>query len=518
MATDGGYAPLPPESDTLYHLPNVHRTGLIAVGTAALISFISTTGLFLFLTYKLLADLVDRWQHPRQRQRGSVEQGLDLGDRQYSMRDSVAGHDSKATTDHTASAEKRARNPFPLLIYNLLLAEMQTALGYSLNLEWVIRDGIYVGTSTCWAQGWLNNIGVLSSSIFFVSISINTYLSVVQGWRPPRWFIFTWIVFCWLLTIFLTSGGIIATNNGRDAGGWYVRANTWCWVNSQYASARLWAEWAWILASIPITIILYTMVFWSLWRENRSSRHLPRRRVQTREPNLPSGHHPAFLVYPFIYIACTSPLAIARLITVAGGSPSVTYYCIAGLTLGTNGFWNTILWSTTMLFSTPEDMRNTGLDQFAFIRTPITRRYGNIVHINGPASKRNNNLTGGLDGMAGDGTATSRGGSGWWWWNLGGQTRWKGPAQSRNTSQQSLARREVRATPPPPEHGIQLDVVTTVEHEFVDAGISPTGTVSAQDGLILTQHPTKADSTMTTEGSMGKESTDRYSMYRAPTL
>ncbi|ETS78512.1 hypothetical protein PFICI_10574 [Pestalotiopsis fici W106-1] len=512
MASDGGYAPLPPESDTLYHLPNVHRTGLIAVGTAALISFISTTGLFLFLTYKLLADLVDRWSHPRQRQRGSIEQSIDLGDRHYSMHESVVGHDSKSdTVPMTTSSEKRARNPFPLLIYNLLLAEMQTALGYTLNLEWVIRDGIYVGTSTCWAQGWLNNIGILSSSIFFVSISINTYLSVVQGWRPPQWFILTWITFCWLLSVFLTSGGIIATNNGRDAGGWYVRANTWCWVNSQYASARLWAEWAWILASIPITIILYTMVFWSLWRENRSSRHLPRRHLPLHEPNLPSGHHPAFLVYPFIYIACTSPLAIARLITVAGGSPSVTYYCIAGLTLGTNGFWNTILWSTTMLFSTPEDMRNTGLDQFSFIRTPITRRYGNIVHINGPASRRTTNNASGLDGVVG----TSSHGGGWWWWNLGGQTRWKG-AHSRNTSQQSL-HREIRVTPPPPETGIQLDVVTTVEHEFINDGGGATA-AAGHDDLILSHHPTKADSTMTADSGMGKESADRISMYRPPTL
>ncbi|KAI0174708.1 hypothetical protein BJ166DRAFT_606619 [Pestalotiopsis sp. NC0098] len=424
MATDGGYAALAPESDTLAPLPNDHRTGLTVAGSAALISFLSTTGLFVFLAYKLLAGLVARWYEPR---------------RSY-------GNDSKSDS----AAKKRARNPFPLLIFNLLLAEMHTALGYTLNLQWVVRDGIFVGTTTCWAQGWLNNIGVLSSSIFFVSISINTYLSVVRGYRAPQWFIYSWIGFCWLLTFVLTAAGIIATHNGRDAGGWYVRANTWCWVNSHYGSARLWAEWAWILASIPTTIILYTVVFWSLWHDKRSSRHLPRgRMLAPHEPNLPSGHHPAFLIYPFIYIACTSPLAVARLITVSGGNPSVIYYCISGLMLGTNGFWNTLLWSTTMLFSTPEDMRNTGLDQFTFVRTPLERQFGNIVTIEGPATRRNHAAKP----------------AGWWWWNLGGQTRWP---QSRNTSQQSL-RRETRApAAAAPERGIQMDVITTIDYD--DAG------------------------------------------------
>lgn len=111
--------------------------------------------------------------------------------------------------------------------------------------------------------------------------------------------------------------------------------------------------------------------------------------------------------------------------------------------VATNGFWNTILWLSTMFFSTQEDMHNTGLDQFAFIRTPKSRRYGNMVWINGPASK-------------GNAAASVRGGAGWWWWRMGGQARWQGH-QSRNISQQSL-RREMNAA----DNSIHLDVITTV--------------------------------------------------------
>ncbi|KAK6070761.1 integral membrane protein [Seiridium cupressi] len=78
-----------------------------------------------------------------------------------------------------------------------------------------------------------------------------------------------------------------------------------------------------------------------------------------------------------------------------------------------------------MLISTPEDIRNTGLEQFASIRTPSSR---------------------------------SSTGDGWWWWKSGGETRRKG-AHSRNTSQQSL-RREIN--PPASDNCIHMDVITAV--------------------------------------------------------
>ncbi|KAI1876060.1 uncharacterized protein JN550_001556 [Neoarthrinium moseri] len=435
------YGTLEPSSDTLDHLPGAHRRALTAVGTTAMISFISTTTLFCFLTYKLLMGRFERWQESK-KEPGSHDLTFGFPDRHYPPPGS-SSHPPSVVSKPPAMQSPRTeqpRNPFPIFIYNLLLAEMQTAMGYTLNIHWVVRDGIYVGTSTCWTQGWLNNIGILAGSIFFVSISINTYLAVVRGWRPPQWFTHSWIVFCWLLALVLSSAGIIQTDNGKAEGGWFVRANTWCWVNSRYFAARLWGEWAWVLASIPVTIILYCLVFWSLYHEKRSSRHLPRGHDSSAQGNQPSGHHPAFLIYPFIYIACTSPLAIARLVTISGGNPSVTYYCIAGLILASNGLWNTILWSTTMLISTPEDMRDTGLDKFAFMRTPFSRRYGNMIWIEGPASRR-------------DKPASSH--SGWWWWSIGGESRWKTGALPRGPSQESL-RRDV------PGNCIQMDVITTV--------------------------------------------------------
>jgi hypothetical protein len=232
MAARNDYAKLDPQSDTLSSLSDTHRAGLIAAGTAALISFISTTTLFLFISYKLIAGLAERWYRPGRAHVAANELTLGLPDRRHALSESFCHQQqlegaSKSTTLPMSISDEQPRNPFPLLIYNLLLSEMQTTLGYALNIEWVVRNGVYVGTTTCWAQGWLNNIGILSSSIFLVSISINTYLSVVRGWRPPQWFIRAWIAFCWILSLALTSAGIIQSNNGRAEGGWFVRANTW---------------------------------------------------------------------------------------------------------------------------------------------------------------------------------------------------------------------------------------------------------------------------------------------------
>lgn len=232
MALPNGYAKLDPGSDTLDHLQGYERAGLTAIGSIAAVSFISTSALFLFLTYKLVSCRINERRKARQGQL-QVPNDLSLGlpQRHYPLSSSVYQHKGEQAAGTTTRPQVRereeARNPFPILIYHVLLAEMQTSLGYALNLSWVADNGIFVGTSTCWAQGCLNNLGVLASSIFFMSISANTYLAVVWGWRPRQRTTHIWTACCWAAAIVLTFGGVVATENGRAEGGWFVRANTW---------------------------------------------------------------------------------------------------------------------------------------------------------------------------------------------------------------------------------------------------------------------------------------------------
>ncbi|ORY60254.1 uncharacterized protein BCR38DRAFT_398472 [Pseudomassariella vexata] len=389
---------------TLSPLPQAYRHGLIAVALASFLSFVSTALLFLFLTHKLLLPCPRRTRCPTEHNFTTAEIPIQL----------AHGEPTEEHSQETAPPQT-SRNPFPMLIYNLLVADMQDALAYVLNLHWLISDGIFISSPVCWAQGWLLSNGKLAASLFLSVISANTFLTVVHGYKPTRWATYTCILCIWISVFTASSVGIIVTENGASGGGWYTRANTWCWINSDYEPSRLWTHYFWILTSIGVTMLLYVWTLFTLWRQKRSSRFLPLRNsapTSVGKRNA-SGHHPAFLAYPCLYIICTAPIAVLRVANMAGVKPNTTTYCFVGTLVACNGFFNSILWTATILFSAPQDIRDAGLSEFAFVRTPA-RPFGNTIWIHGPASKYS-------------ASAIENGrenGPRWWWWNLGGQTGW----------------------------------------------------------------------------------------------
>jgi hypothetical protein len=109
MSTD---LPLTVRPDTLDGLPLVLRHGLVAVSFFSILSLVSSTTLFVYLSWKL-----SRWYW-----RGQLANGA---------------------------------NQFLLLIYNLLLADIQQSMAFALTTVYLARDKIEVGTTTCWANGKL---------------------------------------------------------------------------------------------------------------------------------------------------------------------------------------------------------------------------------------------------------------------------------------------------------------------------------------------------------------------------
>ncbi|KAJ0158719.1 hypothetical protein CTA2_11023 [Colletotrichum tanaceti] len=167
-----------------------------------------------------------------------------------------------------------------------------------------------------------------------------------------------------------------------------------------------------------------------------------------------AGHHPAFLIYPIIYILCTAPLALGRVITMAGKEVSLEYFCLAGAMIASNGWLDVLLFSTTrhvIIFNASPDYEETGLETFAFMRTPANRRYGNMVWVQGAGSAPRN-LT------ADEGTG------GWLSKLFRGAGRRGADAKRdrhrsgahRSISQESLRRRGGNM------EGIQMETVTTV--------------------------------------------------------
>jgi hypothetical protein len=94
-------------TQTLSPLPYSLSVGLIPVAALGILSFSAATGLLILLTYRII-----QWNR-----------------------------------------KQRQVNQFIVLIYNLLLADIQQSVAFMLNAQWLVGNGIEVGTSTCWAQG-----------------------------------------------------------------------------------------------------------------------------------------------------------------------------------------------------------------------------------------------------------------------------------------------------------------------------------------------------------------------------
>lgn len=124
------------------------------------------------------------------------------------------------------------------------------------------------------------------------------------------------------------------------------------------------------------------------------------------EPRLKFDHHPAFLIYPIIYVVCTMPLALGRVGSLAGANVPLWYFCVAGALITSNGWLDVLLWGTTrhtIVFGPIDNADALGLETFDFMRTPPDREFGNIVWVQGAGATE--------AGRAGGG---ARKGRTWW--------------------------------------------------------------------------------------------------------
>lgn len=127
--------------------------------------------------------------------------------------------------------------------------------------------------------------------------------------------------------------------------------------------------------------------------QSRLLRQLSRVRIRLRNPRK-SGHHPAFLIYPLVYFICCAPMAIGPMILASGVSVKQGYFLWAGAMIASNGWLDVVLWSCTMIFLAPSDIKEAGLSSFRFLRTPSVE-YGNMVWVEAGRDRGRNNRGGG---------------------------------------------------------------------------------------------------------------------------
>jgi hypothetical protein len=143
------------------------RTTLLPVAITALVSFLSTLGLSCFITYRMVF-----W-------------------RKYYR--TYPGY-----------------NQYLLLIFNLILADCQQSIAFLISFHWIAKNGILAPTVACFIQGWLVQVGDVSSGIWVLSIAIHTWFSVVKG-RQVEHFRFCYcLVGIWVFVLFLSIIGPIS--------------------------------------------------------------------------------------------------------------------------------------------------------------------------------------------------------------------------------------------------------------------------------------------------------------------
>ena len=219
-------------TNTLSPLPPVLRQGLAAVATFGFLSFLSSLWLFCFLTYKfvlwhLRPTPEKRATSPEPSSPTSLDVDGFLVPASHLCPQKDDGRDAPREQDFWQRVRREPPNQFLMLIYNLLLADIQQALAFLLNITWLAKDSLDVSDPACWVQGWFVSCGDLASSVFISAIAVHTYLGVVKGYRPPTWIFYAVIASLWAFVYGTGILAVIITRNGAGVGGLFVRAGAW---------------------------------------------------------------------------------------------------------------------------------------------------------------------------------------------------------------------------------------------------------------------------------------------------
>ncbi|KAI0841144.1 G protein-coupled glucose receptor regulating Gpa2-domain-containing protein [Hypoxylon sp. FL0890] len=296
MATDSNGVPLeyyqPPHS--LLSMDKSIYNGLLAIGTLATISLIFTTSLLGFITWRMI-----NWK------------------------------------SHYISAV--GRNQSVVLIYQLILADFMQSLGFLISFHWAAEQKIIGPNGTCFVQGWMIQIGDVSSAFFVLAIAIHTtYQVILSRTLSYRTFICC-VLGVWGISVTLTSLAPIV------GGRWvFQRAGVWCWIRSDLEGLRLGLHYIWIFIVEFGCILIYAVGFYYLFRAKRTEASIPGRSIEGLRKA-----RSAMLAYAIVYTILSLPLAAGRMAAMSNNDLSDTYYLFAGAVFTCSGWVDTILYTIT---------------------------------------------------------------------------------------------------------------------------------------------------------------------------
>ncbi|EOA81393.1 uncharacterized protein SETTUDRAFT_157327 [Exserohilum turcica Et28A] len=314
--------PEPDAASRSFELPGHIHPWLRAVVAMGFISFIASVSLLVVLTYKLVA-----WQ-----------------------------------------LRSKRTNQFVILIFNLLWADIQQALAFLLNVEWVRLGSVEIKNPICFAQSWLVSTGDMGSGVWCLIIGLHTLASVLLNFRlKPRAFYFgiflTWIFILGISTIPVWMYGK----------GVYVRSGVWCWISHEKEDLRLWCHYFWIFVCEFGNVFVYAFIYAMLIFRIRTGYYKAEESKRVRSiANL-------MVAYPIVYVICTIPLASARMASMSGSPPSLARLCLCGAIIASSGWLDVLLYTCTrriMIFSDEPPPDENGMDTFSAFWIEQPTRFG----------------------------------------------------------------------------------------------------------------------------------------------
>ncbi|OGM41429.1 G protein-coupled receptor GprD [Aspergillus bombycis] len=286
------------QSATQEPLTGGDRAGFIAMGVVALCSFVASFGLLSFLTYRFIF-----WKRYYKR--------------------------------------PLAANQYVVLIYNLLLIDIQQATAFLLCLHWVSRGNVYFPSAACVLQGWWIQVGDPGSGLFIMAIAMHTGAVVLRGRQLPHRTFVCCVVGLWVFIIVL---GVIPV--GLFGSKTFVISEAgWCWLGPEHETERLWVHYLWIFLAEFGTVVFYGMLFFHL------------RRRMSEAAMLRQGHQESLkrlnrvviymVIYPIVYLVLSLPLAAGRMSTARHIVQSRAYFAVAGSLMALSGLVDVVVYTLT---------------------------------------------------------------------------------------------------------------------------------------------------------------------------
>ncbi|KAL4979619.1 G protein-coupled glucose receptor regulating Gpa2-domain-containing protein [Aspergillus desertorum] len=278
-------------------LPEEHRRGLVAVFVMAILSTVATFMLISFITYRLIF-----WRGNYQRYIGY--------------------------------------NQYVVLIYNLVIADIQQSLAFLICAKWYADNKIAANTAACFLQGFWLQVGDPASGIFVLAIAFHTFYLVALGKKLSYRAFVSIVVGLWVFVAILVIIPIAA--HGKDV---FTPSGAWCWIDERYEPIRLGTHYFWIFFAEFGTVSLYAILWFQLRRRIKQSAILGSTHIESlKRLRRVVGY---MVIYPIAYIILSLPLAAGRMATARGDTPSVVYFCVAGALITSSGLVDVLLYTLT---------------------------------------------------------------------------------------------------------------------------------------------------------------------------